>query len=57
MLRLVYSRFATQEIFSNKLESEGEALQPVDHEYLQEAPEMTTDPLADHLIKRQVVDV
>jgi len=57
VLRLVYSRFAAQETFSDKLEYEGEVPQPIDREYLQEAPEMTTDPQADQLIKRPAIDV
>ena len=58
VLRLVYSRFA-QETLSNKLESdaEGEALQPVDYEHLQEVPNTSTEPQADQLIKRPVTDV
>jgi hypothetical protein len=44
VLRLTYSRFAVQEILSNKLEeseagSEGRALGPVDREYLPAEPE------------------
>jgi hypothetical protein len=62
VLRLVYSRFAVQEILSNKLESEVDNVEeqappPVDREYLRETPEMATDPQADQLIKRPAVDV
>jgi len=61
VLRLVYSRFAAQETISNKLdfEAEEEALRSVDHEHLplQEVPEMSTNPQADHLIKKPAVDV
>jgi hypothetical protein len=61
VLRLVYSRFAAQETLSNKLgfEAEGEALRSVDHEQLQEVPNVhvSADPQVDQLIKRPAVDV
>lgn len=53
VLRLLYSRFAVQEMVTDKLGSEPEVqpLQPVD-EYLREveAPETRTDAQADRLI-------
>ena len=59
VLRLVYSRFAAQDTLSNKLESEaeGEALQPVNHEHLQEVPNVSTDAQADQLIRKPAIDV
>jgi len=59
VLRLVYSRFATRGTLANKLESEaeGEALQSVDHEHLQEVPNTSTDLQADQLIKKPAVEV
>jgi len=53
VLRAVYSRFAAQEILSDKLEPEaGEGdTRPVDRGYLYEAPEVVADPQAVRLIK------
>ena len=67
VLRLVYSRFAAQEILAKKLEpeagaeAEGEAPPPVERGYLYEAgaSEMSTNPQAeaDRLIKEPEVEV
>lgn len=62
VLRLAYSRFAVQEILSNKLEeseadSEGQALGPVDREYLPAEPEASANHQTDHLIKRPTTEV
>lgn len=63
ILRLVYSRFAAQELLSDELEPEaedkGEAPRPVDRGYLyeSEASEMSTNPQADRLIKGSTVEV
>jgi len=47
VLRLVYSRFAVQEILSDKLDPEEQAPPPIDHEYEPVAPEMDTDSHTD----------
>ncbi|KAF9652736.1 hypothetical protein BDM02DRAFT_3183420 [Thelephora ganbajun] len=52
VLRLVYSRFAVQETLSTK-----QTPLRVDHEHSQEAPEMSTNPQADQLVKRPAVEV
>ena len=53
VLRVVYSRFAAQEILSNKLEPEAdeEAPRPVDRGYLYEAPEVGVNPQEVQLLK------
>lgn len=62
VLRLVYSRFAAQEMLSDKLEDpEDQDPPPVGHEYAQveaETSEMGTheDPQADQLMNKPVAD-
>jgi len=53
VLRVVYSRFAAQEILSNKLEPEAdeEAPRPVDRGYLYETPEVGANPQEVQLLK------
>jgi len=60
VLRLVYSRFTTQETSFNKLDSEEQAPLPVDRGYFDEEHEMsttTTPRRADQLIKGPAVEV
>lgn len=59
MLRLVYSRFAAQEALAKKLEfeAEGNALQSVDDEFIQEVPDASIYSQDDQLIKRPSMDV
>lgn len=59
VLRLVYSRFAAQEMLADKLgEPEERAPLPVDGEHAQEtALEMGTDPQTDQLINKPTVEV
>ena len=60
VLRLVYSRFAVQEMLADKMEDLEEQAPPplpVEHEYVQVEPEMDAEEHTDELMNKPAVDV